>query len=159
MQTTAASAAPTSEVRASIMLVLLTVADGPAPHKHAVQKEIGDCALLPQSALRFVLYCVLHSTKLGSNRGTKCYEKQMWWWAIGPKLVFNQMEAPVPENMDDSCIGGGTQSVRGNDTKNSDKYVQAGLELVSSYILHRQNMQTLRSSRELGYRQDRDSTW
>jgi hypothetical protein len=23
-----------------------------------------------------------------------------WWWPVGPKLVFDQMAAPVPEIMD-----------------------------------------------------------
>jgi hypothetical protein len=27
-----------------------------------------------------------------------------WWWPLGPKLVLNQMAAPVPEIMDDLCI-------------------------------------------------------
>jgi hypothetical protein len=26
-----------------------------------------------------------------------------WWWPVGPKLVFDQMAAPVPESMDD-CL-------------------------------------------------------
>jgi hypothetical protein len=69
------------------------------------------------------------------------------WWPIGPKLVFNQMEAPVPEIMDGSLYGRWNSVGEGK------------MEPVSSYISHRQNMQTLRSARELGYRQDSDSTW
>jgi hypothetical protein len=50
----------------------------------------------------------------------------------------------------------------GDDTNNSDTYLQAGLEPVTSYTPHRQvpmrdrrHKQTLNSARELGYRQDR----
>jgi hypothetical protein len=43
-----------------------------------------------------------------------------WWWPVGPKLVFDQMAAPVPEIMD--VCGTYLMLISGGDISVSDAY-------------------------------------
>jgi hypothetical protein len=37
--------------------------------------------------------------KISRSAGNGAYARKGRWWPVGPKLIFNEMAAPVPEIM------------------------------------------------------------